>query len=107
MSRRSTSQRRADDAAFPIRIRFLIPVGGLGGRLNDLISWLQAKAGRGNFAYGSAGALANRDVFAVHLRDTALLVQLCSEFGDLALADGVNSPGYSSPARPFRGEGQG
>jgi hypothetical protein len=58
---------------FPARIRIAVPSDGLGRQLTDMIAWLDANCGFGNWAMAPAGirGVAN-DALAIYFLDTAL-----------------------------------
>jgi putative SOS response-associated peptidase YedK len=97
MVRRSTPQRKTDDAAFPVRVKLTIPDGGLGLRLNDIHRWLLTEIGSGHYAVHPAPSL-GREALAIHLRGVECARMFLADFPDLDLADGTISRSYSSPA---------
>lgn len=96
MVRRSTPQKKTDELAFPVRVRFEVPGLGFGNRLNDLHQWLSKEIGPGNYAVHSSNGLAT-DGMAVHLRLAEDAHTVTQAFPDFVLADGVASVAYSSP----------
>lgn len=96
MVRRSTPQKKTDELAFPVRVRFEVPPRGFGMRLNDLHQWLSDEIGPGHYAVHSSYALA-MDGMAVHLRLPEDATALVQAFPDFVLADGVDCVSYSSP----------
>jgi hypothetical protein len=58
---------------FPARIRIALPPEGLGKQLNDMMGWLDANCGAGNWAMTPAGlrGVVN-DALAIYFLDTAL-----------------------------------
>ena len=97
MGRRTTPQKKTDEAAVPVRVRFAIPAGGFGLRLDDLHRWLANEIGRGEYAVHSSPALAMDDI-GVYLRDADCAQALVKAFPDFTLADGLGSRAYYSPA---------
>jgi putative SOS response-associated peptidase YedK len=97
MGRRTTPQKKTDDAAFPVRIRFAMPPRGFGNRLDDLHIWLGKEIGSGQYAVHSSPGIA-MDALGVYVRDLACAQALLIAFPDLALADGIEKRTYSSPA---------
>ncbi|WP_325048867.1 SOS response-associated peptidase [Rhodophyticola porphyridii] len=97
MSRRSTPQKKIDERAFPVRVRFAVPERGLGARMDDLHRWLAAEVGSGEYAVHSSSALA-MDATGVYLRDVAGAQALLQAFPDLMLADCLDRGIYTSPA---------
>lgn len=97
MVRRSTPQKKTDDAAFPVRVRFAVPDGGFGMRLDDLHRWLYHEIGVGQFAVHSLSALGG-DAIGVYFRDTESAQAAVRAFPDFVLADGTACRSYSSSA---------
>jgi hypothetical protein len=58
---------------FPARIRIAVPSQGLGTQLNQMMAWLDANCGAGNWAMTPAGlhGVVN-DAVAIYFLDTAL-----------------------------------
>lgn len=98
MVRRSTPQKKLDEAAFPVRVRFAVPDRGFGLRLDDLMRWLNAEIGPGHFALHSSPARA-MDAIGVYLRSADCAQAVVGAFPDFVLADGVDSVSYSSPVQ--------
>ncbi|MEP3921141.1 SOS response-associated peptidase [Ascidiaceihabitans sp.] len=98
MSRRTAPQKKTDELAFPIRLRFAIPDGGLGMRADALNHWLQYEVGPGDYAVHSSAGLA-QDAFSIYLRDITGAQALVEAFPALKLADGTQSCVYVSPAQ--------
>jgi len=61
------------EARFPVRIRLAQPPGGLGVRLTDIYTWLDANCGADGWAITPSGlhGVAN-DAVAIYFPDTAL-----------------------------------
>ena len=97
MVRRSTQQKKIDESAFPVRVKFVIPDGGLGWRLDDLHRWLQLEVGPGDYALHSTSGLA-MDAIGIYLRDVECARALVHAFPDMTLADGTQQCIYTSPA---------
>ena len=97
MVRRTTPQKKTDEAAFPVRIRFAIPPRGFGMRLDDLHRWLRTEIGCGEYAVHSSPAMA-MDAIGVYLRDAECAQALIGAFPDFVLADALDSRAYSSPS---------
>ncbi len=101
MVRRSRAQSKTDDLAFPIRAKFCVPEGGLGGLHARLHEWLAAELGSWRYAVHSATGLGGQ-MFAIYFR-TAEEAKRCIEaFPELQLANGVISPAYYSPGKDCR-----
>ncbi len=96
MVRRSTPQKNIDELAFPVRVKFAVPERGFGMRLDAIHTWLKKEVGWGFYAvYTSRGLAA--DALGVYFRDIEGARALISAFPDLILADGTESPAYTSP----------
>lgn len=90
MSRRSTSQKIADDKRFPLVAYFRVPDGGLSGARVDPHHWLQKNLGASQYAYHSAGR-PSRDVFALYFRRLVDLQAFIEAHPVLELADDVGT----------------
>lgn len=93
MARRSTPQRKVDDAAFPIRIRLIVPDRGFGRRIDDIHSWLR-ELPPGQYAWHSAESTASywanyRQAAAVYFRSIDTARDFIAAFPDLDLDDTV------------------
>ncbi len=97
MSRRTAPQKKTDERAFPVRVRFEVPGNGLGLRLGDLHRWLNREIGAGFFAVHSSHGLGMQAV-SIYLCDTECARDLVAAFPDLKLADGTKCHTYYSPA---------
>lgn len=98
MARRTTQQIKADDLAFPVRIKLAIPDMGLGRDMDRIHGWLGQVLGAGNYACHSAPGL-GCDTIAIYFRNTEAAARFTSDFPNLPLADGTLSPAYGSPVR--------
>ena len=58
MVRRSTPQKKIDELAFPMRVRFAVPERGFGMRLDAIHAWLRTEVGTGFYAVYSSRSLA-------------------------------------------------
>lgn len=104
MPRRTTPQAKADDLAFPVRVKIVVPEGGLGSAANAMHDWLKRELGPGRYAYHSAGIVAGQQASALYFRSTADAEDFRAAFPELELADGTASVTYVSPAvRSMRG----
>ncbi len=63
-------KKRADEQAFPIRVRVLVPELGYDRRYNEMHDWLELHVGRGGYAWHS-DTLPGVDASAVCFRDAA------------------------------------
>lgn|GEM_PF-855950 len=98
MTQRSTPQRKADEAAFPIRLKFIVPVGGLGNMLVDMHDWLRSNIGSARHAVHSGRSVTMASI-AIYFVDMAEAVRFTEAFPALELADGTLCSTYSSPAK--------
>lgn len=96
MVRRSSPQKRIDELAFPVQVKFAIPERGLGVRLDAIHAWLRTEIGPGYYAVYNSRGLAV-DALGVYLRDVENARALIAAFPDLILADGTESRAYTSP----------
>ena len=98
MVRRSESQFKIDDRAFPIRVKFVVPPGGM-RTLEIGISaheWLKRELDPLAWAWGPAHSIACQAT-AYYFRSLDDAQRFVAAFPQLQLADGVNSPVYTSP----------
>lgn len=96
MVRRSSPQKKTDEAAFPVRIRLKQPVRGFGQRLHDVYNWLNTEIGPGQYAvHGSP--MTGGDGLGIYLLDLEGARGFLQAFPDLSLADGTRLRAYSSP----------
>ena len=101
MTRRSTAQSVADEAAFPVRVKVLVPKGGFGPQLHgELFAWLDREVGRADYARHPAKMFSEHAV-AFHFRDVEPARRFLDAFPGLILADGTVTSAYASPALPF------
>jgi hypothetical protein len=90
VNRRTTAQAKTDDAAFPVRVKIVVPRFGLGRSLDAIERWLRDHVGKGNFACHSAPGIGT-DTMAVHFRNVDIARSFVAAFPDLELADGTIS----------------
>ena len=105
MVRRSESQFKINDRAFPIRVKFVVPPGGM-RTLEVGISiheWLQRELDHLAWAWGPAHSIA-RQATAYYFRSLDDAQRFVAAFPQLELADGVKSPVYTTPGRSSRPE---
>ena len=95
MARRSTSQKKIDDAAFPVRVRIVVPGYGFGPDLIAMRRWLSTEIGDADHAAHGA-SIAGMDACAFHFRDLSAARSFMAAFPDLELADGTATLTYSS-----------
>jgi len=98
MVRRSTSQSRTDDRAYPIRVKIAVPVGGLGNVLIDMQNWLRDHLGTGEYAIHSAPTTVG-DAAAFYFRTVDAGQRFIDAFPAAELADGTVLQYNSSPYR--------
>lgn len=98
MPRRSTPQKKTDDLAFPVRLKFRIPSCGLGLALDRAYSWLNSEVGAGHFAH-HADTTIGGSATAFYFRCPSKAQAFVEAFPELVLADGTSSLAYSSPAQ--------
>ncbi|MEQ8311063.1 MAG: hypothetical protein RIE24_05405 [Silicimonas sp.] len=103
--RRSASQSKIDDQAFPICVKFTTPDRGFGNRLIDLHDWLETEVGRGHYATHPAPALGS-GALGIYLRDIELTRAFVLSFSDQELACGTDNSTYSFPAQWLNWQGE-
>lgn len=84
-----------DDVAFPIRVKLRVPDPGFGQVLIDMLRWLRAEVGEGNFAYHDAETLVG-EALALHFRGLPDVVAFLRAFPKLEIADTTTSRAYTS-----------
>lgn len=89
MARRSTPQHKADDLAFPVRVKFVVPPDGLWRIDAQLRAWLDGELGRGRYAWHSAGLSRHRQATALYFRCVEDAQAFVGAFPDFELADEV------------------
>jgi hypothetical protein len=98
--RRSTPQRQKDDAAFPVRVKVIVPPGGFGRLHVAMLEWLDRGPGQGDYAcHGAEITGAGYDATAFYFRDVETAQAFVSAFPNIVLADGTDLSTYSSPER--------
>lgn len=85
MNRRSTPAAKRDDNAFPIRIKFAVPPGGLGKRLDEMMAWLRANLPGDLHAVHSARAIGG-SACAIYFISLADAGRFLEAFPDVELA---------------------
>lgn len=93
-------QSKADEAAFPVKVRLYVPFRGFGQLVTPMEDWLVSNVGKANFARHGAGCDARGDRIALYFRSTADAAAFIAAFPELVLADGTTLPGYYSPNAP-------
>ncbi|MBO9519773.1 MAG: hypothetical protein J7493_17075 [Porphyrobacter sp.] len=97
MARRSTPQFKIDDLAYPIRVKFAVPTGGLRNS-SEIHAWLKAELDHLAWAWGPAQALCTQAT-AYYFRTLADAQRFVAAFPELELADGISLGVYTSPAK--------
>ena len=98
MVRRSESQFKIDDRAYPIRVKFVVPAGGMSALSIDTHGWLRDNLSSLDWAWGTGQGIGYQ-VTVYYFRKLEDARRFVDAFPQLELADGVASPVYSSPAR--------
>ena len=98
MVQRSTPQKKADENAFPIRVKVKVPRLGFGMLSLEMHAWLLKEIGTGNYAVHSATALGTQ-ASGFYFRTTEAAQSFLLAFPMLELADGTRMKGYTSPAK--------
>jgi hypothetical protein len=99
MVRRSESQFKIDDRAFPIRVKFVVPPGGMQGLSDRAQIWLRDNVGQLAWAWGPAHSMGCSQATAYYFRSLADAQRFVDAFPELEIADGVASPVYTSPSK--------
>lgn len=98
MARRSPPQRKLDERAFPIRVKFSVPPLGTIGVAPDMYKWLESEVGRGRYAvHPTETVLWN--AFAIHFVAVEDARAFVAAHPQLQLADGTDCVTYTSPYR--------
>lgn len=98
MVQRTRAKSKTDDLAYPIRVRFIVPEGGLRMLPRSLDEWLQDQLGRRRYAvHPASGIYVYSQQFAIYFRSVEDARRCVEAFPELELADGVASPTYYSP----------
>jgi hypothetical protein len=98
MVRRTPRQQAIDDLAFPVRVKFAVPMLGLGRTLDAVDRWLAEELGPGEFACHSSPSI-GCDAAAIYFRTISSAERFTYAFPDLMLADGTRAPAYGSPSQ--------
>lgn len=86
MTLRGNSQRRMDDAAFPVRVKMTFPANGLGRSLPQAYGRLNRAVGPGQHAQHGAATLGG-GAPAYYFRDVEAAGRFLEAFLGFALAD--------------------
>ncbi|OJW72764.1 MAG: hypothetical protein BGO57_16150 [Sphingomonadales bacterium 63-6] len=103
MSRHALRQRKSDEVAFPVRVKFRIPDRGLSNS-QAIHDWLRDMIGRGDFAV-HAGRSVGMQSFAVYFISLRDADRFHRAFPELQFADGTCLDVYDSPAKAARRKG--
>src|SRR5690606_2239040 len=98
MARHTAQKFKVDDLAFPIRLKIVVPDGGLRCCL-DMVEWLNKQLGPARWASGPAQSSGCRQATAYYFRSLADAQRCLDAFPQLQLADGVDQLGYSAVYR--------
>lgn len=104
MARHTYPKKRADDLAFPVRVKVRVPDKGFGGMLDEMFAWALEYAGPGCFTNHPGDSATGRHVAALYFRSVAIAVAFFERFPALELADDVVPDGrvaghHSTPSR--------
>lgn len=89
MTRRNPPRFKADDLAYPIRVKFIVPQGGLQGVWGRMDAWLRAELDCDAWSWGPAHSTGCKQATAYYFRALADAQRFVSAFPELQLADGV------------------
>lgn len=100
MARRSTSQFKIDDLAYPIRVKFRVPGGGTSQLClpEEPHTWLRRELPPRAWAWGPAHTIASAAT-AYYFRSLNDAQRFVAAFPGLELADALDGPVYTSPGR--------
>ena len=96
MVRRSEPQKKIDDRAFPVRVKFKVPHDGLWRISERIREWLAREIAHGDYAWHAAG----HDT-ALYFRTVEDAHRLVTAFPEFERADRTTSPTCQSSAFPF------
>ena len=88
------------DRQFPIRVKFVLPEGGLYKLGLDPDQWLRANLGPAMWHWGPADSNVGRQTTAYYFRRLEDAERFIAAFPQMALADGVAAPIETTPAEP-------
>lgn len=94
-----SNQKKADDAAFPVRVILQGLAGGFAKRLGpgrDPHQWLDAELGAGNAAFYGWRTPYVTEGYALYTRSLADALRFLEAFPEFEIADGTVSDAYSS-----------
>lgn len=96
MPRRSQSQHKVDDKAFPIRALYRVPIHGFGVLMTPLHEWLDMHCTRSGYAWHPGSAVGTASAVAIYFRDPKHLAAFHAAWPMLELADGTTLSTYRS-----------
>lgn len=109
MPRRSSDRFKADDLAFPIRVKVIVPPHGLQDLGHRLDAWLKAELAPSAWSWGPARSLGCQAT-AYYFRNLDDAQKALAAFPELELADRVavarSGPGREADARFSVGRGR-
>ena len=92
--RKSSTKFEIDDRAYPIRVKLVVPEGGMRTVEGQRDAWLNDTLGPAAWSWGPAHSSACRQATAYYFRDLADAQRFIDAFPGLELADGVDALGY-------------
>lgn len=98
MTRRSESQFKIDDRAYPVRVKFVVPAGGMRTLEIEPHAWLRENLDHLAWAWGPAQSIGTQAA-AYYFRRLEDAQRFADAFPQLVLADGVSLQVYTSPAK--------
>lgn len=98
MARRSTSQFKIDDLAYPIRVKFIVPSGGLQQLDISPQTWLEENLEHLAWAWGPAQTIGGQAT-AYYFRTLEDAQRFIAAFPQLEMADAIAAGLYSSPSK--------
>ncbi|QGN54071.1 hypothetical protein [Novosphingobium sp. Gsoil 351] len=100
MVRRSESQFKADDRAYPIRVKFKAHIGGtrMLGLPEYPETWLRRELPKLAWSWGPAQSVGSAAT-AYYFRSIDDAQRFVAAFPQLELADAIDGPVYTSPAK--------
>ena len=108
--RKSTTKFVNDDRAYPIRVKLVVPAGGMRTVAEGRDEWLDNALGPAAWSWGPAHSSGCRQATAYFFRNLADAHRFIDAFPGLELADGVDKLGYpkvKGPAYEGHSIGQG
>jgi hypothetical protein len=91
MSRRSQSRFKIDDKAYPVRVKVIVPDGGMQLISGRVSAWLTAELDKLAWSWGPAPATGCGQVTAYHFRRLEDAQRFTTAFPELVLADDVDA----------------